>query len=237
MKKIVPFLSVLWFAGCNQLADVEPKISFVPPVYVQELPSKEPSDTLLQNRGSLFAQAGANALFTDNKAKKINDLITVLIQEQNNISFNDSKSLSTTTNANLGGGQLTYTGTDTPNPIVNEVNALGNHNFDTTSNRSFSGSGSKTKTDSFSSKITARIVKVLENGNYFISGRKEVLVDGEKQILQISGVVNPKNISSSNEVLSVYLADAKILYEGQGDLKQSTTQGKVTKAAGALWPF
>jgi flagellar L-ring protein precursor FlgH len=57
------------------------------------------------------------------------------------------------------------------------------------------------------------VVKVLNNGNYFISGRRELLINGEKQIMQISGVIRPIDIDPDNMILSTQIADAKILYK------------------------
>jgi len=51
-----------------------------------------------------------------------------------------------------------------------------------------------TKNASFTTTVSARIVKVMVNGNYFIVGRREIMVDDQKQIMQLSGVIRPYDI-------------------------------------------
>lgn len=75
--------------------------------------------------------------------------------------------------------------------------------------------------------LSARIIKVLENGNYFIYGNKEVLVDGEKQILKVSGVIRPYDIERNNTIQSKFLADAKIEYTNLGHLSDSNKRNSL----------
>lgn len=50
----------------------------------------------------------------------------------------------------------------------------------------------------------------MSNGNYFIEGSRELLINGEKQIIQLSGVIRPYDIGQDNTIDSRYIADAKI---------------------------
>lgn len=227
---LAPFL----FSACQQY-DVEPKITFKPPKYVEELPSKEEEETF-GNNGSLFGK-GRNPLFTDKKAMYLNDIITVVISEQASASSNAQKKLSQNNNTALGGANGEYFGVNRPNPLLGKLNDIANYNMTTNSATSYAGQGSNTRNEQFTTTLTARVVKVMNNGNYFISGRRELLVNGEKQIMQLSGVISPNNINQKNEINSRFIADARILYTTQGDLKQSTTQGWGTRVAEALWPF
>ena len=101
----------------------------------------------------------------------------------------------------------------------------------------FSGSGTSTRTEAFTTTISARIVKVLSNGNYFIEGSKEILLNNEKQIMQITGVIRPYDISQNNEISSRYVSDAKISYITQGDIAKATNKPWGTKLIETIWPF
>ena len=109
--------------------------------------------------------------------------------------------------------------------------------FASNSTSSFDGSGQASHNNTFATTVSARVIKILSNGNYFISGRREILVDGEKQIIQLSGVIRPFDINQDNQISSAQMADAKIMYKTEGDIKRATEQGWGTKLVQALWPF
>lgn len=218
-------------AGCTYTVD--PKISMEPPVYVEQLPSKQVGNDV-QNAGSLFGR-GENPIFSDRKAMNINDLVTVVISEKTNQSSNAKKTTAKNSKTSLKGGIITA---GSPlNEVVNQVNKFGNVGFGGGSETEYSGNGSNTRTEAFNTTISARIVKILNNGNYFIEGNRELLIDGEKQIIQLSGVIRPYDISSNNEIDSRYIADAKIAYKTQGDINKATTKPWGTKLLESIWPF
>jgi flagellar L-ring protein precursor FlgH len=239
MRNTLLALLVLFsLTACSQHT-LDPKINMKPPKYVEELPPKEEDQNFALN-GSLFGQ-GDNPLFSDRKAMRVNDIVTVLISETASASSTSAKSMKSSNNTALGAGVMTPgVNANLIRPtesIVNKVNALGNVGFASESSKNFSGSGSNTRDEKFSTTVTARVVKVLQNGHYFIVGNRELLIDGEKQIVQLSGVISPYDIDKNNQIESKYISDAKILFNTQGDLKRGTIQGWGTRVIEALWPF
>ncbi len=223
------------FVGCST-HPMDPTINMKPPKYVEQMPSLQ-TDNVSNNPGSLFTN-GDN-LFSDTKAMKVNDIVTVIITEEVKQSSQASKKLSEANtdsgglfdasvsgSAYLGGKEykLKKTGLSLNLPNMN-------------SSRSFQGSGTQQRNETFQTTISARIVKILENGNYFIVGRREIYVDGQKQIIQISGVIRPQDIASDNTIDSKYISDAKIAYKTEGDLKRYTDQNWFTKIWSALAPW
>ncbi len=225
----------LLFGGCAAKL-TEPEMDFKPPRYVEEMPSKL-DERDFTSTGSIFGQ-GDNPLFSDHKAMHVNDIVTVVISETARSSNSVDKSLSESDNAALGGGTFTAAG---GNPAVsayaNTLNGLTNVGFAAQSSSAYTGAGASNKKASFTTTVTARIVKVLENGNYFITGRREILIDEEKQIVQISGVIRPYDIDQNNQINSAQMSDARILYNSEGDLDRATKQGWGTKLVQAVWPF
>ncbi|MDE7217321.1 MAG: flagellar basal body L-ring protein FlgH, partial [Helicobacter sp.] len=73
--------------------------------------------------------------------------------------------------------------------------------------------------------------------NYYIEGGREIMVNNEKQHIRISGVIRPYDIGSNNQINSQYIADAKIMYDTQGELRRTTERGWGSKIITALWPF
>ena len=228
-------LTLAVFTGCSQHV-ADPEIDFKPPEYVEQLPAKETHENM-DTQGSLFGQ-GDNPLFSDHKAMHVHDLVTVVISERATSSSSNSKSLAETDTSALGGGTFTATGgSDTVDNIVNKLNRVGNIGFSGNSTSSFDGSGNAAHNNTFSTTVSARVIKILSNGNYFVSGRREILIDGQKQIIQLSGVIRPFDIDQNNQINSAQMADAKILYETEGDIKRATEQGWGTKLVQAVWPF
>jgi len=231
----IPFFAILFMSGCTaNLTD--PEISFEPPVYVEEMPARE-DKVDFASVGSIFGQ-GDNPLFTDHKAMHVNDIVRVVISEITSSTNTGAKSLSSSDSSNLGGGTFTSAGT---NPAVDAVasslNGFAGIGLTSNSTSAFSGSGSATKNATFTTTISARIVKVLQNGNYFIAGKREILVDDQKQIIQISGVIRPYDIDQLNSITSAQMSEAKILYKTEGAVDHATQQGWGTKIIQAFWPF
>ncbi len=220
------FLLIVTFSGCS--VPVDPKISMKPPVYVKQLAKNNPTKTK-KYEGSLFGR-GENPLFSDKKAMKQNDIVTVVIDENTIQLSQANKKLSDTQSSTMGGGLFT-------GEKVDKLNKYTDISFKTNSNSNFSGSGTQSRNEKFSTTISARIVKVLQNGNYFIAGSRELLINGNKQIVKITGVIRPYDIDQFNTINSKYIADAKILYETEGDIHRSVNEPWGTKIVKSIWPF
>ena len=232
---LIPFYTIFFLSGCTaNLTD--PEIDFEPPVYVEQMPALEEQKDFAST-GSIFGQ-GDNPLFSDHKAMHVNDIVTVVISETAKSSNTGAKSLSSTDSSKLGGGAFTSTGANsTVANAASNVNGYSSIGFNSDSTSSFKGAGSATKDASFTTKVSARIVKILQNGNYFVSGKREILIDDQKQLIQISGVIRPYDIDQYNNIDSSKMSDAKILYKTEGDTDRATKQGWGTKMVQAIWPF
>ncbi|MCR2122344.1 flagellar basal body L-ring protein FlgH [Campylobacter upsaliensis] len=232
MKKVFVYMLPFAFFGCS--AVVDPEISMKPPTYVEELAPKQ-SHNIESAPGSLFGK-GDNPLFSDKKAMNVNDLVTVIIQESTTQSTQANKTTSRTNNANLGGGALVGS-TGAVNQVLNRVNSYSNIGFQTNSTNNYTGTGTQSRNESFNTTISTRVIKILSNGNYFIEGSRELLINGEKQIIQLSGVIRPYDIGQDNTIDSKYIADAKILYKTEGEVDRSTRKPWGSKFIEAVWPF
>jgi flagellar L-ring protein precursor FlgH len=239
-KKLLISLSVVglscFLSGCTaKLTD--PEINFEPPAYVEQMPAREEKQDFTST-GSLFGK-GDNPLFSDHKAMRVNDIVTVIISETAKSSNTGSKQLSETDSSQLGGGIFSSSGAASGNVknAMNSVNGFSDIAFNSKSSSAYKGKGSAVKDASFTTTISARIVKVLQNGNYFISGRREILVDDQKQLIEISGVIRPYDIDQYNRINSTQVSDAKILYKTEGDMDRATKQGWGTKIIQSVWPF
>ncbi|PAF47187.1 flagellar basal body L-ring protein [Helicobacter sp. 12S02232-10] len=215
----------------------EPEIDLYPPKYVEEMPSKEFIPEF-SKPGSLFGQ-GERPLFADRRAMKPDDLITVIISESSSADYSTSKTYNTASGGNSTPPRLNYNGNNERKKQSTEfLDDQTNYSLTKpTNNTNFKGGGSQNKSENLTLNITARIIKVLENGNYFIYGNKEVLVDGEKQILKISGVIRPYDISRDNTIQSKFIADSKIEYSNIGALSNTKKKKFASDALETEWPY
>lgn len=232
----IPIYTIFFLSGCTaNLTD--PEIDFEPPAYVEQMPAKEDNKDFTST-GSIFGQ-GENPLFSDHKAMHTNDIVKVVISETASSSSTAAKSLSEDDSTSLGAG-LFAPGTSASPPVggyASQLNGLTDVGFTASNTNAYKGSGSATKDAAFTTTVTARIVKVLQNGNYFISGKREILIDRQKQIIQISGVIRPYDIDQYNTINSNQMSDAKILYKTEGDVDRATEQGWGIKLLQAVWPL
>ena len=227
-------VSVLFLGGCS-VHPADPKISMKPPTYVDELPSRV-NENISSNSGSLFGQ-GDNPLFSDLKAMHVNDVVTVTITEKTAQTSSGKKAIDKASSDNLGAGITTAGGGGVAGTVAKNLNTVGNIGFTAGSTNTFAGTGTNSRNESFTTTISARIIKILNNGNYFIEGGRELLINGEKQIVQISGVIRPYDIDKNNNIDSKFIADAKILYKTEGDIDQATTKPWGSKIMESIWPF
>jgi flagellar L-ring protein precursor FlgH len=163
-----------------------------------------------------------NSLYTDHKAYKVGDIVTIIVVESTE--GYQSASLKTSKQQSLSGGMGMSSwggGVLSPFPYVPSWGAGAQEYQD--------GSGKSTRKGGLMAKISARVEKVLSNNNLVIKGTKVIEINDDKQNLIIEGVIRPEDIASDNTILSIYVADAKIRYEGKGPIGEKTSPGIITR--------
>ena len=101
----------------------------------------------------------------------------------------------------------------------------------------FAGKGDTSRKGNITATITAKVIEVLPNSNMVVESRKEVVVNNEKQIVVLRGIVRPDDISTSNTIASTFVADAQIYLVGDGVLADKQSQGWLVRALDSVWPF
>jgi len=228
---ISAFLTILLFTGCatKQKIDVDTTPKMQVPKQV------EPT---IKRKGALYSRRGAS-LFADKKDLQVGDIIQILIAETLTNDSTNERDLSKTNSGSFGGGVFTAPGTASGGPtrIAKKLNNTLGMGFSSSSTSNFSGSAETKVDEEFTTTISAIIEQTYQNGNYFIKGSKEMLINGEKQNIKISGVIRPYDITPENTVNSSQLANLKILYAKDGEDSNALKKGWGTKLIEALSPF
>jgi flagellar L-ring protein precursor FlgH len=178
------------------------------------LPMPAPKN-VRREKNSLWA-SDRNTFFKDQRAGDIGDILTVLIDIQDEAELENSsqRSRSSAEDAQLGSLMGIETHLDRILPQVVDNNDL----IDATSTSSSSGTGTIEREEAIEVKMAALITQILPNGNLVIKGRQEVVVNYEKRILSVDGVIRPEDITVGNTISYEQIAEARISYGGEGDL-------------------
>ncbi len=156
--------------------------------------------------GSLWVTQGPLAdLAGDTRARSVNDLVTIVVVEQNTASSKGTTSSSRKSSANAGISSI-YGKVSTP--LSNLLTTAGANSLD--------GSGTTTRNTAISTRMSARITQVLPNGYLVVEGNKDVLVNAERQMVTVRGVVRPSDLARDNSVPSDRLAEMQIRVNGKG---------------------
>jgi len=179
----------------------------------------------------------AMRMYGDEKARRVGDLVTVLVAEQSSISKDaesrGGKSTSGSGSATVRHPYLVAQGAQRPTPW----DEAGVPAWSWGMESEFTGGGSISSEDEFTSTLTARVTDVLPNGNLLLEGKRTVHLQDETVQMILTGTVRPRDIRSDNSVDSSRIADATIRYEPSGPLSREQQRGILTRLLNWLNPF
>ena len=180
--------------------------------------------------GAIF-QPGRSGLFaTDQRARRIGDILTVSFNEI----YAATKAQTAASSKTDAFGVTLPTGL--PNMLTGGFDKdPAGLNAGTT--RSFAGSGNAVQSNSFSGLLSVTVIRVFDNGNMEVQGQKELTLNNGNEYVRVRGVVRPEDISAGNIVSSDRLADAQIRYTGSGHLADSSQPGWLSQLMRTISPF
>lgn len=197
--------------------------------------AEEPIRVSTPAPGSIWSGENAhNLLYADRKARYVNDIVTIIISEQaqggNKATTNTSRD--TTTAADI----TALLGVD-KSITNNNANMGGTIALGGSSTNALKGTGDTTRGGNLAARLTARVTRVMANGNLVIEGRRQLTVNAEDQFILMSGIIRPEDITADNLIYSQYIADARIFYTGDGVINDKMRPGWLTRVVDWVWPF
>lgn len=215
-------------AGCGSTPYEERRRDYQLPVELEQI-QDDRSD------GSLWSRsASSNYFFSDQRAVRLGDLVTVRVEEYANAQRGAQTRLSR--ESDFSAEIENFLGLMERLADIDE-NIDPSSLIDASMQLSFAGSGETSRTESLDATVQAMVRQVLPNGNLFIEGYRVVTVNNEEQYLYVSGVARAHDINENNEISSSLLADANIEFTGSGALSDQQRPGWLTQALGFIWPF
>lgn len=109
--------------------------------------------------------------------------------------------------------------------------------IDLSTSREFAGEGDYERQDRFSARITAKVLEVKPNGTLVLEATKRIARDAEVSVLVLSGLAREEDITVQNTILSSQLADLNIILENEGDLKNASEKGLITRVLDTIFAF
>lgn len=175
--------------------------------YIQEA-HRRAAEAQPLSPGSLYAP---NAVFADIaadvRARRVDDIVTVVVNEQASAVSTGQTKTSRDSAANASVTSLLK-----PLPATSKLTNL----LNTSSNRTLDGEGTTSRETTLTATLSARVVDVLPNGDLVIEGTKTIMVNSENQIITLRGVVRPTDLSNANTVLSDDVAEMELTINGKG---------------------
>jgi flagellar L-ring protein FlgH len=183
-----------------------------------------------QYNGAIYQKGTGMSLFTDNKARQVGDVLTVVLTERTNA----SKSANTNTakeselsllDPTIFGAPVTLNGQPVLNTSVNSSN-------------SFDGQGSSSQSNQLSGYISVTVAEVMANGNLRVQGEKWLQLNQGREYVRLRGIIRLKDVEPNNTVDSTKVANAEIFYGGTGVVNDANTQGWLGRFFNSkVWPF
>jgi flagellar L-ring protein precursor FlgH len=212
-------IAALLLAGCATAGDFgrEPAMSPVGAglyAYREPLPTEAFPGPTRSGGYSIWNDTRAN-LFQDPRASTVGDIITVIIRIDDKASLDNESSRERDSAAGIGGTfDYSVEGDDTA------LAGTGSGRLGVDSDSSARGRGSVDRSEKIDVSIAAVVTEVLPNGNLVINGSQEVRVNFEMRILNITGIVRPRDISTRNTIFYERVAEARISYGGRGRISE-----------------
>lgn len=163
--------------------------------------------------------AWMNSLTADRRAHRVNDLVTVRVVENITASGSADSALSKSSSAAIGLPNLFGLESKLPSPV--NPASLVSGKQDTT----FKGAGTTNRASELTANLTARVSEVLPNGDLVVEGIREIQINGDRQVVVLTGVARITDLSPDNSVLSTSLGQLRIRYFGHGLMKDSLSPG------------
>lgn len=226
-------LSALAVAGCNTPKEEIGRPPILSPVgygigadpksvHTYPTPPAQPT-----KRYSLWDDRQAK-FFTDPRALRAGDILTVDIQINDRARFRNESERSRTGSRSLGiAATLGWEWMGTSGSADGEVSSATDSK----------GAGATSRSENIELSVAAVVTDVLPNGNLIITGSQEVLVNAELRVLNISGIVRPSDIGANNTISYERIAEARISYGGRGRLSEVQQPGYGHQILDNVLPF
>jgi flagellar L-ring protein precursor FlgH len=213
MKVIILAACAVTLAGCGMdMSEInrEPQLSRVGSGLVTQrdaIPLGTPPGRGVDVAFNSIYTRHSEDLFRDTRAMKAGDVVTVKISINDKAKLDNKSDRSRNSAAKFGLGFLADF-----NGASGDASASANASSDSSSR----GRGLTDRSEEVEMSVAAVVTEILPNGNLVINGSQEVRVNYDMRVLNVTGIVRPRDITGNNTVSYEKIAEARIAYGGRG---------------------
>jgi flagellar L-ring protein precursor FlgH len=204
-------------SACSALDRLEnigeaPKLAAVGNPAGTQIVAEIPRPAPITHANNSLWQPGAQSFFHDPRAMHIGDVITVNVSVTDTAKLQNTTSRSRTNTENASMNNLFGLEKALPSPLdPSSLVKMGSDNSNV-------GVGSIQRAETISMTLAALVAQVLPNGNLVIDGHQQVRVNNELRDMRLSGIVRREDITQDNTVNLSQIAEARVIYGGQGTM-------------------
>lgn len=195
-------------ASFNEMLPDEDSSAYQPPELDYSLPPT--------TGGGLFRSGYGGSLTQDQRALRVGDILTVVLEEQTQ----SSKSAGTSFGKS---GGISVPIPTVLNKTYDQVNTSAQ------AERDFDGSAESSQQNSLRGSIAVTVHRVLPNGTLLVRGEKALRLNQGEEFIRLTGLVRVDDINRFNQISSQNVANAQISYAGRGVLNDSNSAGWLTR--------
>ena len=226
MRKLMMVMSVVAISGLGLAGCASTPYTPKPddPAFAPVIPSL--SEQQLEPNGAIFQENYANSLYSDIKAHRVGDIITVELSESTRAQKRATTQQAKDSSLNIG------------TPIVGgSALAIAGYPLSASmsSGNEFDGQANTNQSNSLQGSITVSVAQVLANGNLMVQGEKWIMLNTGEEYVRINGMIRPQDISADNRITSSRVANARIYYGGTGDFANTQSRGWLSKFFNSQW--
>lgn len=168
----------------------------------------------------------------------VHDLITIVVREATEA--DSSSSLETKKQFDKSAEVTNFPqirGLDEFLGLISATDITENPKLGVNAKDNYKGEGDYNRSDTFTSRITARVIDVKPNGTLVLEARKFIKSDKETMEMMLTGTARVRDIAVDNTILSTQLYDLHLEKTHSGDLRKASKKGLFTKIFEAIFNF
>ena len=181
--------------------------------------------------GSVWSKRGPNARdqYADDKANQIGDVLTIVISEAHKTDTKTKRSLERDSER-----EISFESEDI---MVDTFHPIPDITVKTGSNKKLDGKSDYKDERKIEDRISVIVQDIHPNGNLVVIGSRTRDINGDKQVIQVSGIVRPSDVSFGNSIRSEQVANFKLVAISEGVSESYNNPGWLGKILDFLWPF
>jgi flagellar L-ring protein precursor FlgH len=204
---------LLWTAGLHAGTKPKSKTSDSLDEYLRRLPQQAAPGGVSLSPGSLWTDQGRfTDLASDYKARRVGDLITILVvqslQAENTGNVSTDRSFKASSGIDGLAGHISTSG-------VQNI-------FSPTSSQTLAGKAQSTSSSSLKTSLTGRVAAILPSGVLVVEAEREIAMNNERQTIVLRGLVRPGDLAPDNSVPSNAVGNLELELKGKGVVSEGT---------------